>query len=209
MAIFDFCADLDQAGAAGLLIFGLLAVPACVAFVPVTVLAVLAGFLFGVMPATLVVSLAGTLGAGLAFLLGRTLLRNWVEGQLTRRPRCRALVEAVGRQGFQIVFLTRLSPVVPSNFLNYVFGLTRTPLRRFLAASWLGMLPGTLFYASVGAAVKSMADGWAGHQAEASAQLIFVCFGATATLLATLYVTRLARRSIREALVVVDRETEI
>jgi len=204
----DLCGDLGRTGAAGLLLFGLLAVAACVVFVPVTVLALLAGFLFGIIPATVAVAIAGTLGAGLAFLLGRTLLRHWVEAQLTHRPRCRALVEAVGCRGFQIVFLTRLSPAIPSNFLNYVFGLTRMSLRRFLAASCLGMLPGTLFYAFAGAAMKTMADGWVGDQADSRAHLIFACFGAAATLVATLYVTRVARRSLREALVLAGREKE-
>jgi uncharacterized membrane protein YdjX (TVP38/TMEM64 family) len=167
--------------------------------VPVTALALAAGFLFGIMPGALTASVAGTLGAGLAFLLGRTLMRPWAQAQLSRRPRCQALVQAVGRRGFQVVFLTRLSPVIPSNFLNYVFGLTPTSLPRFLAASWLGMLPAALFYASVGRTAKSLAEGWTGHAADPTPHLVFVCLGAAATLAATLFVTRLARRSLREA----------
>jgi uncharacterized membrane protein YdjX (TVP38/TMEM64 family) len=196
---FDLCAELETAGVSGLVLFGVVAMLTCVAFVPVTMLALAAGFLFGIMPGALTVSVSGTLGAGLAFLLGRTLLRPWVESQMSRRPRCRALVKAVERQGFQVVFLTRLSPVIPSNFLNYVFGLTRTSLPRFLAASWLGMLPATFFYASVGRTAKSLAEGWTGHAANAAPHLVFICFGAAATLVATLFVSRLARRSLRDA----------
>ena len=53
---------------------------------------------------------------------------------------------AVGRQGFKIVFLTRLSPVLPFNLLNYAFGITRVSLLKYLLASWIGMLPATVMY---------------------------------------------------------------
>jgi uncharacterized membrane protein YdjX (TVP38/TMEM64 family) len=194
---FDLCAGLGDSDATGLVLFGVVAMCTCVAFVPVTVLAVAAGFLFGIIPGALTVSVAGTLGACMAFQMGRTLLRPWVETQISHRPRCLALVEAMDRQSFQVVFLTRLSPVIPSNFLNYVFGLTRTSLPCFLAASWLGMLPATFFYASGGRTARSLAEGWAGHGEDGAPQTVFACFGAAATLTATLFVTRLARRSLR------------
>jgi uncharacterized membrane protein YdjX (TVP38/TMEM64 family) len=112
----DLCTELGTAGVSGLVLFGVVAMLTCVAFVPVTVLALAAGFLFGIMPGALTVSVSGTLGAGLAFLLGRTLLRPWVESQMSRRPRCCALVKAVERQGFQVVFVNPLCRVVYCNF---------------------------------------------------------------------------------------------
>jgi uncharacterized membrane protein YdjX (TVP38/TMEM64 family) len=194
---FDLCTGLGDGDATGLALFSVAAMFTCVAFVPVTVLAVAAGFLFGIIPGALTVSVAGTLGAALAFQMGRTLLRPLVETQISRRPRCLALVKAMDRHSFQVVFLTRLSPVIPSNFLNYVFGSTRASLPCFLAASWLGMLPATFFYASVGRTAKSLAEGWAGRSGEGAPHSVFVCFGAAATVMATLFVTRLARRSLR------------
>jgi uncharacterized membrane protein YdjX (TVP38/TMEM64 family) len=195
--LFDHCAVSANTPILGQALFGVAAMLMCVAFAPVTVLACAGGFLFGVVPGAMTVSVAGTLGAGLAFLLGRTWLRPWAEARLTRSPRCRIVVEAVARQGFQVVFLTRLSPVIPSNFLNYLFGLTRMSLPRFLAASWLGMLPATFFYASLGQTAMSLAEDWTQSAAD---NLTFVCFGAAATLVTTLFVTRLARRSLRQAL---------
>jgi uncharacterized membrane protein YdjX (TVP38/TMEM64 family) len=70
-------------------------------------------------------------------------------------------------------------------------------LLRFLAASWLGMLPATFFYASLGQAAMSVGADWNENAAD---NLAFVCFGAVATVVTTLFVTRLARRSLYQAL---------
>ena len=61
-----------------------------------------------------------------------------------------AIDEAVAREGWKIVLLTRLSPVFPFNLLNYAFGLTRVSLKHYFFASWLGMIPGTMMYVYIG-----------------------------------------------------------
>jgi uncharacterized membrane protein YdjX (TVP38/TMEM64 family) len=197
--LLDLLAHFSQPGTLGLLLFAAAAVPACVFFVPVTLLALAAGFQFGIVPAALTVSVAGTLGAALTFLLGRTLLRSWVEKQVAARPRCRALLDGVGRRGFQVVLLTRLSPVLPSNFFNYAFGLTDVSLPSFTAASWLGMLPACFYYGAAGTAVQSLADVWTARSEGQYLHNLFLGVGALATIAATAYVTWLVRRSLRQA----------
>jgi len=58
--------------------------------------------------------------------------------------------EAVAREGWKIVALTRLSPVFPFNLLNYAFGLTNVRVRDYVVASWAGTLPGTILYVYLG-----------------------------------------------------------
>src|SRR5262249_61840093 len=130
--------------------------PATVFAVPGSLITLGAGAAFGLIRGTLAVSAGSTLGAAAAFLLGRTLARGWVEHKVANKPRFRALDQAIGAEGFKIVLLLRLSPVFPFNVLNYALGLTRVSFRSYLVASWIGMLPGTVMYVYLGAALGSL-----------------------------------------------------
>src|SRR5262245_29902507 len=133
-------------------------VPACLLFLPGSIFTLGSGFAFGVVRGTIAVSLGSVLGATAAFLTGRTLARGLIAQKVMRNAQFRAIDQAVCEQGFKIVLLTRLSPVVPFNLLNYAFGLTKVGFREFVLASWIGMLPGAVMYVYVGSAVKSLAD---------------------------------------------------
>jgi uncharacterized membrane protein YdjX (TVP38/TMEM64 family) len=104
---------------------------------------------------------------------------------------------AVAGQGFKVVLLLRLSPLFPFNLLNYALGLTRVRPRDYMLASLLGMLPGTVLYVYLGSLVTSVAQLTRGQRPEAglSGQLLF-WGGLAATVLVTVYVTRLARRAL-------------
>ena len=82
-------------------------------FVPGSMLTLGAGFLFGVVRGTIAVSVGSVLGATAAFLIGRTLLRGWIEKRIAAYPRFQAIDRAVGTEGFKIVLLVRLSPGLP------------------------------------------------------------------------------------------------
>ncbi len=174
-------------------------VVACVFFVPGSVLTLGAGFLFGVVRGVIAVSVGSVLGATAAFLVGRTLLRGWIERRIAAYPRFQAIDRAVGKQGFKIVLLVRLSPVFPFNLLNYAFGLTNVRLWQYVLASWIGMLPGTLMYVYLGSALKSLADVAAGAPKGGAPQTVFFVAGLVMTVVATVVVTRVARRALSEA----------
>jgi len=144
-ATLDWIRDLGPWGPA---IFVLLYVAATVLLLPGSVLTLGAGAVFGLVKGAMLVSVAATLGATAAFLVGRYLTRDWVAGKVERYPRFAAIDRAVAREGWTIVGLTRLSPVFPFNLLNYAFGLTRVSLRDYFFASWIGMMPGTVMYVS-------------------------------------------------------------
>jgi uncharacterized membrane protein YdjX (TVP38/TMEM64 family) len=126
-------------------------------------------------------------------------LRRWIEQRIAGYPRFRAIDRAVGEQGFKIVLLTRLSPVFPFNLLNYAFGLTRVRLGPYVLASWLGMIPGTIMYVYLGSALKSLTDVVAGAPAGGILQQAFFVAGLIMTVVATVVITRVARRALNEA----------
>jgi uncharacterized membrane protein YdjX (TVP38/TMEM64 family) len=172
---------------------------ACVLFVPGSVLTLGAGFLFGVIRGTIAVSIGSVLGATAAFVIGRTLLRGWIEKRVAAYPRFQAIDRAVGKEGFKIVLLLRLSPVFPFNLLNYAFGLTNVRLWQYVLASWIGMLPATLMYVYLGSALKSLADVAASAPKGGTPQMVFFVAGLVMTVVATVVVTRVAKRALNEA----------
>jgi pyruvate/2-oxoglutarate dehydrogenase complex dihydrolipoamide dehydrogenase (E3) component len=110
-----------------------------------------------------------------------------------------AIDEAVGREGFKIVLLLRLSPVFPFNFLNYALGLTRVSFGNYALASVIGMLPATLMYVYFGSAARSLTEVAAGNVQGGVAGRIFFWLGLVATVAVALFVTRLARKSLKAA----------
>src|SRR5262245_679385 len=145
-------------GGWGLLCYVFLYAAATVLFLPGSILTLGAGFAFGLLRGTAAVMAGSLLGVSAAFLLGRTLVRDWVEGKVAAHERFRNIDEAVAREGFKIVLLTRLSPAFPFNLLNYAFGVTRVSFRHYFLASWVGMFPGTVLYVYLGSLVKDLAD---------------------------------------------------
>ena len=120
-----------------------------VIFAPAFLLTIAAGAIFGFVKGVIYVMIGATIGATLAFLTGRYLARQFVEGLLTRIPRLLLIDRAVERHGFRLVALLRMSPAVPFVLLNYVLGLSRVRLVDYVAAS-IGMLPVVAMYVYTG-----------------------------------------------------------
>jgi uncharacterized membrane protein YdjX (TVP38/TMEM64 family) len=176
---------------AGLYVLG------CVLLLPGSLLTLGAGFAFGLVRGLLAVMVGAVVGAAAAFLLGRTVARGWVEGRLAAYPRFRAVDEAVGREGFKIVLLTRLSPLFPFNLLNYAFGVTKVRFRDYFFASLLGMFPGGVMYIYLGTAARSLAEVAAGGAPGGTAEHVLLGVGLLASVAVTVVITRIARRALR------------
>jgi uncharacterized membrane protein YdjX (TVP38/TMEM64 family) len=194
----DVLAGVDRLGAWGFVLFVVCYVLATVLLVPGLILTLGAGVLFGVLTGTLLVSVASTLGATCAFVLGRFVARERVAARFAASPRLDAIDRAIGREGWKIVALTRLSPVFPFVLLNYAYGLTRVSLRHYFWASWLGMLPGTLLYVYIGSLIGDLALLGSAQRSRTAAEWAFYLLGLAATAAATLYVTRLARAALKK-----------
>lgn len=112
------------------------------------ILTLAGGFLFGAGFATLFVNLGATIGATLAFLTARYLLRDWVEQKfgVWLGP----LQEGFARNAFSYLVTLRLIPLVPFFVVNLVSGLTRMSVGSYVAATALGIIPGSFVYAYAG-----------------------------------------------------------
>ena len=106
------------------------------------------GALFGLLGGTLLVSFASTLGATLAMLICRYLLRDWVRARFGQR--LAAIDQGIAGEGASYLFALRLVPLFPFFLINLAMGLTRLPASTFWWVSQLGMLPGTLVYVNAG-----------------------------------------------------------
>jgi uncharacterized membrane protein YdjX (TVP38/TMEM64 family) len=174
----------------------LLYVAATVLLLPAVALTLGAGALFGVVWAFVIVTLSATLGAVAAFLVGRYLARDWVARRVAASARLVAVDEAVAREGWKIVALTRLSPAFPFVLLNYAFSLTRVPLRHYVLATFVGMMPGIALYAYLGSLAGEVAAAAAGSRARTPWEWGVYALGFVATLAVAAYVTRLARTAL-------------
>jgi uncharacterized membrane protein YdjX (TVP38/TMEM64 family) len=118
------------------------------------ILTMVAGALFGRWLGTGVVSVASTLGATLAFLSSRYVLRDWVQRRFS--DRLEPINRGVEKDGAYYLFTLRLVPVVPFFLINLGMGLTPIRLTTFAAVSWLGMLLGTFLYVNAGTELATL-----------------------------------------------------
>jgi uncharacterized membrane protein YdjX (TVP38/TMEM64 family) len=194
-----FVARVDSLGVWGPVVFIIGYALAAVAFIPGSVLTIAAGAIFGLGAGTLYALAGAWLGSSAAFLVARYLARGLVEQRIARSPRFAAVSDAVAANGRRIVFLLRLSPVVPFNVLNYALGVTRVRFVDYLIAS-VGMIPGTVLYVYYGTVAGALATASAGgaHVAKGRGYYVLLVVGLLATVAATAMITRVATRALRE-----------
>lgn len=171
---------------------------ATVAFLPGSLLTLAAGATFGLAEGLLWATLGAVLGSSASFLIARYAARGWVERKLEGRAKFQAIDRAVGREGWKVVALLRLSPAIPYNLLNYLLGLTRVKFRHYLAAS-LAMVPGTLLYVYYGKVAGDVVTAAGGGGEKTVWDWVLLGVGLAATLAVTILITRKARAALDEA----------
>lgn len=181
----------------GMGVYAVLFLLLTLAFVPASLLTAVAGFLYGPVWGTALISPVGVVSAALAFSFGRTLTRAWVHRQLDRHPRLLAVDQAVARGGFRVVFLLRLASIVPFAPMSYAMGASRISSRDFLLATWLGLLPGTFLYVYLGSLVSSMKQILVGEVAVGTDPRLMTLVGFAAAALAMFTIARYARHAVK------------
>lgn len=195
----DALTQIERLGTVGAIAFIALYIVATIAFFPGSVLTLGAGVVFGVVQGSVYVFIGATLGATLAFLIGRYLARGWIAKKIEGNQKFKAIDRAVGQSGFKIVLLTRLSPVFPFNLLNYALGITQVSLRDYFLAS-VGMIPGTIMYVYIGSLAHDLTlIGSENQPTNATVQWIIRIVGFVATVAVTLYVTKIAQKALAES----------
>ena len=189
-----FIAWVSGLGVSGALVFGAVYVVATVLMMPGSPLTIGAGLVFGLRLGFPIVIVSATVGATLAFLVARYLARQKVAARIGDHPRFRAIDDAIAEDGWKVVLLLRLSPLVPFNIQNYLYGLTSIKLSHYVSASFVGMMPGALLYLYIGAVGKAVVDDTGPGGA---VRWVFFGVGLVATVAVTVLVTRKARMKLR------------
>ncbi|TYQ31544.1 TVP38/TMEM64 family protein [Pseudanabaena sp. UWO310] len=189
---------IENLGYWGGLAFLFVYIIATIAFIPGSVLTLGGGAVFGVLWGSIYVFIGATLGAIAAFLIGRYFARDWIGKKIEGNQKFMAIDQAVAQSGFKIVLLTRLSPIFPFSLLNYVFGITNVGLKDYAIAS-IGMLPATVMYVYIGSLAGDLARiGSETPSLDPAWQWTMRIVGLVATVVVTIYVTRLASKAIAE-----------
>jgi uncharacterized membrane protein YdjX (TVP38/TMEM64 family) len=202
----DFLTWVQGLGFWGPVVLAAVWIPVCLLAVPGSLVTLAGGAIFGVPVGVVTISIGSTLGACAAFLVGRWLARPWVARRVAANPKFQAIDRAIAAQGFKIVLLLRLSPVFPFNLLNYALALTQVRFRDYFLASWLGMLPGTVMYVYIGSTIGELA-GLSTRQTSVG-EWVFRFVGLALTVVATVYITWVARRALNQAIAEVKREPQ-
>lgn len=185
---------VERLGSLGPIAVSVAYVGLTVLLIPGSALTVASGTLFGLWQGVLVVTAGANAGALLSFALARTFLRNRVERWVQRDSRFVSLDRAIGQEDFKIVFLVRLSPVFPFTLLNYVLGVSAVRPASYVLASFLGMLPGTFLYVSIGVAARRALGGTDAVTGPLEEALYYV--GLAAIFGIVFVITRLARKAL-------------
>jgi uncharacterized membrane protein YdjX (TVP38/TMEM64 family) len=144
-----FTGTIQRLGWTGVFAFAAVYVAAVILVLPTWLLTVAAGVAFGFWGLPLVVASA-TAGATLAFSIARGALRQKVLAWANKKPILNALNRVIAAEGWKIVGLLRLSPVVPFTLQNYFFGASDVPAAQFVIATLFGIIPGTTLYLYIG-----------------------------------------------------------
>ncbi|KAK2658508.1 hypothetical protein Ddye_005041 [Dipteronia dyeriana] len=195
----QFSGFIEGNGPAGYALFVAVYAGLEILAIPAIPLTMSAGLLFGSFIGTIIVSISGTVAASVAFLIARYFARERILKLVKGNKKFLAIDKAIGENGFRVVTLLRLSPLLPFSLGNYLYGLTSVKFVPYVMGSWLGMLPGTWAYVSAGAFGRAIIQeesevGLAGG----NGQLWTLGLGLLATALAAAYVTRLAKDAIKD-----------
>ena len=151
-ALLDF---YDQHRVSSLTLYFLVYIAVTALSLPgATVMTLAGGAVFGLLAGTIVISFASTIGATLAFLISRFLLRDYVQNRFSEK--LKAVNKGVEREGAFYLFTLRLIPIFPFFVINLVMGLTPMKAWRFYLVSQMGMLPGTIVYVNAGSQLGAL-----------------------------------------------------
>jgi len=118
------------------------------------------GYVYGTFWSALLISVTQAVCAGAAFLTSRYIAKPFIQKRLQHYfgKKYDAISKAVGKQGFKIIVLLRLSPIIPFGINNYICGCTEMRFWDFVIGTWIGILPGTTAYCNLGAIGGSIGE---------------------------------------------------
>jgi uncharacterized membrane protein YdjX (TVP38/TMEM64 family) len=167
---------------------------------PLSLMFMLAGLLFGLLKGFLVAWVALLLASSAAFFLGQTFARPWIERKIQRNALFSSIDRAVKRKGFLIVMLTRLVMVIPYQLLNYSLGLTRVSFRNAALGTALGSAPSLFLFVYLGTTVSNIAAIMSGEIKLEGQELIIGAVALAIVVGIIALIVRVAGKTLKEEL---------
>ena len=158
---------------------------------PASLLGVAAGIIYGLVPGFLLAAASTWAGALLSYFLTRSLFRATIERLAARRPRLRDLDARIARDGWKLVCLLRISPIMPFSATSFVLGLSAISLRDY-AIGTLASLPALCGYVFIGTLADTSLAAWA--TGASPVRLILLAIGGLATLILVLRLGQVAMK---------------
>lgn len=165
---------------------------------PGSIFVATAGILFGLWWGTVMVLAGNLIGAAIAFFLSRRFGRRWLERRFLSQPRWKAMDEAIGREGWKIIFFSQLHPLSPTSFLNYLYGVTRIQFRPCMLWILLGQIPGVFLYVYIGTLAQMGLKTIQGKGADSGDYLVW-SLGLAATVAISVLLGKVALKVLNEA----------
>lgn len=187
-------------GSLGVIAFAGLYVVVTVVLGPASGLTLMAGLAYGLWGFPLVV-LSATLAAAVAFLLGRYVAHERVNRWIENKPRLLALNRAVSDEGWRVVGLMRLSPIIPYGLQNYLFSVTHVGFVPFILATLIGIMPATALYVYIGSLGQAIGRA-------STLQWVLGIAGLAATALVAWFVGKRATAALERQTVIDEKNKE-
>jgi len=178
-------------GPLGYVLFAIVYVLWALVLLPESIFTILAGALLGMFWGTLVAWISAIVAAVSAFELTRAALRKRVEKAVEKNAWLKAVNRALPKEGWKVVALARLSPLVPFGLQNYFFGVTKVSRRAYIACTAIAILPGTFIYAFLGATGRALIGGEKGPL-----EWSLLGAGIVATIILSIFLGRLAKKRL-------------
>jgi uncharacterized membrane protein YdjX (TVP38/TMEM64 family) len=169
---------------------------------PLSLMTMLAGFLFGLAQGFIVIFTASLVASTIAFWIGRTFARPWIERRIQRKATFQAIDRAIQRKGFLVVLLTRLVMVLPYPPLNYSLGLTNVSVRDFVLGTNIGSVPSLFLFVYLGTTVSNIAAIINGDVSLKETELLVALTALLVVIGLVLLIVRVAGKILKEELAV-------
>jgi uncharacterized membrane protein YdjX (TVP38/TMEM64 family) len=186
-------AAFEGMGVAGYALFAVVYVLGALLLLPEAILTMLAGALLGTLWGSLFAWACALAGSFAAFLIARLALRERIEKRVEKSKWLRAVNRALPKEGWKVVALARLSPLVPFGLQNYLFGVTKVRRRDYLVATALAIIPGTVVYAFIGATGRALLAGGS------ALKWTMLAVGILATIILSVLLGRIAKKRLNIA----------
>ncbi|KAK5577368.1 hypothetical protein RB653_002309 [Dictyostelium firmibasis] len=174
--------------------------------IPVTIPTIIGGMTFGLGFGILFVWSASILGGLVAFFLGRYVLRKRISKKIEKNRKLVAVDQAIGQEGWKIVLLLRLTPIVPESILNYTLSVTKVNFWHYLICSAIGMIPGCSFFVYIGSTLSSLSEVGNENAPMEKGKIVMYVVSGVLMVVSITFITIIVKRAVNKKLEADDQK---